>query len=216
MKRFEVKYWAAAVLIGIFALVGCGGVTITDGDQMVVDQTDKAADAALHQLDLLAVIFGEEAVAPIRKILTDIKANTVYAVELVGHPKKPKPYTQDNAAAARKQAVDEHASSSKWAAFWTGIGGLALVVGRKLLSAYVPWLALPSEKSAVANVEGVAKAREVSVTMTDALNNKVEAIPVSVLDGFLKTAQENAGVRDFARKLVKKTEDKLGLDPDKV
>lgn len=203
-----------AVALLCLVAIGCG-ITPTEGDRLVVDQTVKAAQVLSKQLDLIAAIAGEQAVAEARQIVADILANGEYAQKLLGLPKEPKPYSKGNSAAARNQATEEHSSG----AWWYGVGMTALtiagVIGRRILAAYIPWLATPTERANDANIAGIAKARSES-TVVKVGDQEIDMIPVAKLDGHLVAEQLRAKVKSFVAAKAKEIEDGLRLEPKSV
>lgn len=201
---------AAAIVLLCLLPMGCG-ITPTEGDRLVVDQTVKAARVLSKQLDMIAVIAGEPAVAEARQIVADILANGEYALKLIGTPKEDKPYSKGNSAAARKQATEEHATSGWWYSAGATVLTLAGIVARRVLAAYIPWLATPTERANTANIAGIAKARSESTEV-----NGVDMIPVAKLDGHLVAEQLRAKVKEFVAAKAKEIEDHLRLEPKSV
>jgi len=120
MRRFGL------VVVTCLALGGCvTNSTVTEGDREVNHQTLGAAIETLTLLDSLRGIPGipVESVAAAYAAVEQVKLNAEHLQGVHGAPQEPKPYSAENAAAAREKSTQEHAQTG-----WQGIAAGALGV----------------------------------------------------------------------------------------
>jgi hypothetical protein len=118
------------LLIASLALMSGGGCvtnsTVTDGDREVNHQTLGAAVATLELLSSLGGIPGipADVVAAAYAAVEQVKLNAEHLQGVHGAPQEPKPFSPENAKAARDKSTQEHADGG----LLLKIGGTALTV----------------------------------------------------------------------------------------
>jgi hypothetical protein len=180
MRRFGL------VLVACLALGGCvTNSTVTEGDREVNHQTLGAAVLTLDLMDSLRGVPGipAEVVAAAYAAVEQVKLNAEHLQGVHGAPQEPKPFTSENAAAARQKSTEEHAQSG-----WKGIAAGALgVLGFALgfmryggpIAQALPWI---GPKAAVV----IAKAQKWLAGSTGkALDEAVATVAVARKDGDL-------------------------------
>jgi len=127
------------VLVLALAGVGCGGmVSIGDPDRHLVDQSKRAAGAAIAELEKVLPtldLSSGKAVAAVKgaiQKLRVIQANQDQLQAVVGPPAKPEPYSEAKSTKSREESKESHSGGGFWG--WiAGAGGTALAIAWGIL-----------------------------------------------------------------------------------
>lgn len=127
-----MRTFMTAIVLIVLALVGggCGSSpnSVTEGDREVSHQTLGAAHAVRAALNSVRVVPGisdgliDGALAAVHQI----QLNAEHHAKVHGAAKEPKPFSVENAEAARKKSASEHAGGG---GFWYWLAGAGLTLG---------------------------------------------------------------------------------------
>jgi hypothetical protein len=206
------------VLLGVVAGGAAGCVTSgthTEGDRQVNTQTFGAAEVARSSMEEAQKALPEGSTGWTMlgvgiRAAVDIQKNAQQQEEVHGPPKEPKPYTAENAAAARDLSTKEHAESGL-TKILVGAGGI--VAGLAGAWFGMPWLAQFFPK--LAGKWGVIG--QTGIQIVTALRKKSEEsggrIGTKELLAIAKEYNVTAGVQDLVKKEASALEAKLGYTP---
>ena len=203
----------------ILALVlgGLGCVTKsthTEGDRQVNAQTRGAAEAVEKSVEQVRSTLpeGSEGWTMLGlglRALSDVKANSDQQEQVHGAPKESKPYTAENAKAARERSTQEHSES--------GLTKILIGAGSVVATAVGAWFGMPWLAGIFPKLAGVwGKVGQTGIQIVTQLRKEAEAGGSITPKRILEVAKEynvTAGVQDLVSKEATALEEKLGYTP---